>query len=880
MGDADITQLFNSTNNWDSIFTKYGGVAPSEDIVSVYHDESQGGYYYKILRNTASTEWHIVYAWSGGGNRQSNANPSYGMAVKLNDGNYYTFYAELDDSLLPPKNSRYRYGKLTSRPTISNSNNPDGLDVSAETTQVTEGSWQWGILKFKTNGNVDLYGKVNDGLITGSPNSTIDEILVSMTLIDSDIMTWSGAKIEEIVMFANVLNTTNGYVSHLNTLRVEADEATAEGGTADLTNLININTTTKIGGGGGANLIMGYNNSDELAVLEANLGKSITIQDTTYGNYMFKGEIKSMRKTRKNVTYRVEEGIRKLTKQFANTNPVLYRSEVQKTLNNIIYDEFAGWSVNAYQNKLLFTEDADLRNGIFFPLTVTPYLADEESLNDNWVQTTPDNQGGSVEYLYYFENEEVNDVYGIHYLNEVGGGGTDDTPGMQFIVKVWYKENTSWSDMKLKLDVRFTSLKGSKVEGAGGTGELDFFPRLGLYSTISTDYKELERFTNDRYSNSNVEDTEEWHTASIEAADGSAGKSPIISVELSVLESGQNPNHFLTNVSAPNANGFVSAEILIRLKGASVSENVIGVPDKDPKMEVHYLHVEMVNADRNQGQELSAGFIASNTAKQITLDGTKAWELSNFPSADGVVTSDKFFISEPISTILTEIFANANTNFTVDTDFNNDYSEFGESEDLTHTYIYEYLQKITGQFNWLFWYAPTSVTDVVKVADNTISTGITLTINDILNYNEDGFSVNVDINNIRTKIVGIGDEGITHVDNDGVDYNVDVNFTLGDEEIIYRDNELYSQRNVDQYVQSKQNVNKSKSVSIEVRLDYLDPYQNYQNIALGKTIAVEIPEFSSAAEGFELMVESITYISDEANGWSEEVILQLQRRVV
>lgn len=982
MGSDDLELQFGLDSRVEDMsdYTLVGSTPTYDDSHGIrWQNDLEGVYYKPILKNTATSFLVKLYAYHHTSN--GNANQSeFKTFVKLSDGNYYVVgHRGSNTGGIGVNGSYLGFVKQSTRPTH---NGAVELDVSTPGFYIEhsdEDKFRAYGLYFKSNGKVDLYDwdlEVGGGFLGFHDFATIQALEIGDgTLVAADIMTWSGAKLEEYGFGQSVIQTLNDKDGGLACLIIEADLPSPDGGSAILPNINSFTTSTNIGGGAGANFIVNYDRNNNatttidtsgntitfaasgdtitrasgswiadgfkvgdlievrgsvsndaigdtyiiasvipseinltsaagltdetlstgnlevdlypsLKTYKENLGKSITIQDTTYGNYMFKGEIKSMRIDTEKITYRVEEGIRKLTKQFANTNPVYYLSEILRTVDARIHDEFAEWDdtgLGEHAGRLVTTKDNDLYETTIFPTVVTPYSADSTEPT-GWTQQAPDDEGGSVDYLYfdnrlvlqneswvYKDGNHTNDVYGIRFTDEA-------TPGMEFLFKLWYKDGTAFNKLTLKSIIRFTSLKGTKVDGVTNA----HFPKIWLEHNTLGWVVELNNWNDEDYSTANKESDEEWDIEALRTGNTFAGKSPIFTDEIVVTDLfAYSINNYFQNTSAVNANGFRSSEIKVRLKGADVPNTTLF----DPKMEVHYMHLQFEDtgtSQTSQAQELSVGLIYQNTDSSLIMNESVAWDLDDFPPADGVTTGDDYYISDNVETALTNVFANANTNFTLTTDFGNSYAQYGETEDLRYTPIFDYVQKLSSEFNWAFWYEPTSTTDVIKIADQLTSTGITLTTADIVNYYDNAFSVNVDINNIRTKIVVIGDNGVTAVKTGSggtPDYNVDVNFTLGDEETAYTDNELYSQNNVDAYVTSKQNVNKSKSVSMELALDYDSPAQDYSTIGIGKTVLVEIPEYSSAVDGA-LFIEGITYVNTEDIGWQQFVTLHLMKRVV
>ena len=211
--------------------------------------------------------------------------------------------------------------------------------------------------------------------------------------------------------------------------------------------------------------------------------------------------------------------------------------------------------------------------------------------------------------------------------------------------------------------------------------------------------------------------------------------------------------------------------------------------------------------------------------------------------------------------------------------FDRDYTLFGEIDDIYDTPIYDYIQKKSNVHNWAFWSISTSVLNTIKIADNFISSGITLTGEDIMDYTEGGLDLKENVKQMFDKVTVIGADGL-RITRTSDDYNVEYNNTLGNEEIIYRDSELYTKRNIRAYAITKSLIHSSVLYDVVLTLDLTDPYQSYSAIDIGKTVALETDEISTATIGQELVVKGMIYTSMEAQAGREFLTLLLQRRVV
>ena len=863
--------------DWITVGSGYNSYATNTGLAWT-DSTSAGGKYKSIIKNTPSGEWEVTFILQRAGSQQSTLQ-CFGY-IKLSDGNYYMVGMRGIFSL-PTKLS---WKKQATQPT-------DTFEAMTYTNDARRAGWNVVTLRFKSNGNVDIVRKYSDEVV-----NNMKSVLPTITdcheradqYVESDVTTWSGAKIEEVGYIGN--GTHSGIDAHyFFGMYIEADLPTPEGGTADLGDIRNISATKMFGGGGGANIFSTYDaNVVDEATIRANYRKSITIQDTVYGTMRFKGEINYIDIIRDadiyHVNYRAAEDIRKLSKQFCRVTPIQLNTILKSTKNNMVYDYLASWTINEFASKIMTTTDKDLYKTYVHPTSVSQWrVVDGLVLNPaTWIAGAVHEEAGSIDHLYFDDESKTDDnAYGI-----VGTRGVLTDPYthiMVFEFTVYESDDIStWDQAFLEVIGRWNSFKGARVWGTDDS----WYPAILKFNYTTGLYEMVYQYTPDDHSTSDVGDDDVWQLDELNtvayntSADG-AGKSPVFTDKVGILFDADHK----TNVTSANASGFRSYTVKIAISATTTDMDITNISQRYPILELHQFELlfdqELTKSDP-QGQNYSTGKILSNTATTITLDSTTNAVISvnTFPQGDGVTKGDGMYITDNVEEVLADIFATADTDFTKEEDFNNDYTTYGEIDDLYDTPIYDYIQKLSGNHNWAYWSASTVATNVIKIADNFNSSGITLTSADIMNYTEGGLDLKENAQNMYDAITVIGANGIRVTLVNGVDYNVEYSNTLGNEEIIYRDKELYTKRNITAYATSKALLHSTVLYDVVLTLDLTDPYQSYLAIDIGKTVAIETDELSTTTIGQELVVKGMIYTSMEEQGSREFLTLLLQRRVV
>ena len=869
MADIKLPYEKIATTNWKNWtdWTHVGGTLPTWDEYiqntpyTGYWTQGAGtGFQAKIsLRNVFTKTFSLTI---------EGHNDIY-TTVKVG-ANYYTF-------LFDNNNGDVWLWKGTAEPVYADLL----VDYDEKLDNVLAGGYQYYHLVFNDDDSIDIYKGVNENQANAFwSNTPVSSIaLTDMTFGGTFTTTWDS---EELLSELHIGHKAVAYATGFTMTQFYLN-VTEEGGqilgTADLGDVKDISSTKAFGGGGGANIISYYDatTADIDTDIRANYRKSIIIRESTYGNVVFVGEIVDIKTVRDGnlwiVNYRAEEDLKKLTKQFCRVTPIQLLSEIKKVEDNVVHDYLGDWSVDEFVDKLMVTKDDDLYAETVFPVSVSN--SRWVRVSDTWYVQAPDNVGGDVNNLYFDDlNEGEDNVYGAHYDVDITQAA--DSMRQDFTFKIYERDAPiNWDKINVKIKVRFTSFKGSKVDGVATS----HYPQILKWNYTTSAWVLVHQYYITTNSDANVEDDDTWETATIEAADNDLGKSPIFETDINMVLTADHRD----TLSAENAAGFKSYEFKISVKSCDNPEDIDY--QNEPKIEIHYLGVDFSQKDSKtdpQGQNFSVGKIASNTATSITLDNTANASLSvvDFPQADGVVKEDDYYISDNLEEVVVDIFATADTNFTLNTDFDGDYTDFGEIDDIYDTPIHDYIRKITNIHNMAFWSASTVSTGIIKIADNfdyvedEATDPLVITGADIMNYAQDGLSLMENSKVIRDRVTVVGAEGIrVSIDNTGVVYTD----TLGEEEIIYRDDELYTKSNITAYANTKAIIHQYPRFDIVITLDYTDPLQYYGNVDIGKAMVLVTDEWSWVYWG-DLVIRSLVFTKMRATGDREFVTLYLQKR--
>ena len=613
----------------------------------------------------------------------------------------------------------------------------------------------------------------------------------------------------------------------------------------------------------------------DLATLLSNARKKIVMVDSVYAKIRFAGEIESLEIDRKNglVHMQAVENIRVMRQTPTGYNPVSYKGSTRRVWANAIFDHDAQWTVNEFQGKVITFLDSSLYETITFPTAVSVELYNSISLT--WVPATPSTVAGNIEYLYYNDNEhDTGNVIGYHQVNQTPEFYNNIRAAFDF--DFYEKSDPQWDKIELQISVKFTSLRSSRVNGIGAIEDANR-PKIHIYDYRAGVWDLIYDFKDD----SQQINVQGFYESAIEAADDGAAASPQFVKKINILEAlGVSVTAFKLDYlddlgvpDTPNNSGFYQRTVKIR-----VSSNHVANSAMDPKMEVAEMRLSFTqhqnpNPDERQEQGSGSYIITSNDANSITVQTNGATIPTGAPHADGITVNDNYTISESILDVLAAIFA-ANSDWTLTIDIDQDLTTVSESTDTTYTPIYDLLQKYCARHNMTFWSISTATVNDINLTDKEESTGITITEADILEYKNGGLTVTFNHGHTFNQIVVIGFDGITKA----LPILEDYESSISPKTMIIRNNELNSQKEVDDYAISQRAILSKKKVTIEFTINISNPIQNYAALEVGKTILLECDEYSSSDDGA-LFIEGITYMKLNDNAEIETLTLFLMRRL-
>lgn len=896
--------------------------------VIVYQSANFGGFYKQLLRNTPNATYDVAvrmhFTCSSAGHQSV-------AWVKLNDGNFYCFGPYANSAFGASTGSE----KRTVRPTTGyNTLVSDGL------ANVSCGTISWIGLRFHTNGNVDTLIGDNNNDGRDPPNMSVAKVnaqigatgakIIEIGLFAPAVPTWYS----RLYVEADLSTPEGGDATFVNIKSINSLSSIGGGGAATIVESydpFDANALDHVRANARKSVVV-YR-PDGPVGFKGEIDKITIGYDTI--TYQAEEGLRKLNDSFCNINPVVFKSDLKTSynkvifDEFTNWTVNDYANKLLITRDPNLYDK-TDFPYAVEANKVV----VDL---VTFAETWTPavpnnegggfekqYFHDENEVSDVYgshyddaksaghrytirtydkdfrVQTNVDidvDNGSSKGTLtrgsgsWITEGHEVGDSV-ILAQTANGNDGTYVIDTLTALVmtmttviagtdsgtdNITLKRNILWDKIDLKVISRFTSFKKSLVFSFND----EFYPTLMIYNYLTTDWDLINLYSRDVDGDGN-QASEAWNTASIEAASNASGKSPILDKDFNLLTALSVTAQvfkatYMEEQGDANASGFSEYELQIRLRSPRLTTLAL-----NPKLEVHYLGVNFVqdNAQLSpQGQALTVGVIASNDVRSITMDGTAGWELSTFPQGDGVTVGDEYIITDTIQNVLTAIFA-ADPIFSISQTIS--VADLGETEDLTDTPKYDVLQKYSDMLNLVFWYDPTETTDVIKIVDALVSSGIILTILDVVGWHEDSWKLTLDSSQLREKIKYVGDEGLSTEKLDGTDYNVDFGPSLGDEDVIYRDSELYTQRNVDQAATSKQNLHSTVRETIPLPVDLQTRVQSYTVLTVGSTVAFTgsiLGDYDSGNLG-ELMVESISIAVDYEMSDKITVIFNLQKRVI
>jgi len=884
MGDADIDVKFgdgSDTREWESgvDWISFGENANGVSQHKTYWEGLYGnGYYLSEPRNVQNGGFKV-----GIRSASSGYNTTYypfGLYIKIGT-TYYCLEPIFYDSDATSKIA-VKYGKMTSRPAVIGdaSGNPNNLTISPKMPHNKSTSYPyWYILHFRSDGYVDIYAYKSaayiyqDNDFDDIPSSVFNNTSTLYCVV-KDAMTWNGANINEVGVYTNkpTYGSTGYRYVAMADFYLEADEYPTYDTDLDLTKLQSVVVATNMEGGGGATLVCGYDpiNDDPKESLTGT--KASFMYKDPYEVFQFKGEVDDITIGHDTITYTLTDVLRKLQKTPCNYNPIKYYSIVKSLTDDILRDDYATWTLNEFINKILIVEDKSLYRTYAHPTSKeTPEYY--EKVGATWSDIdglAPEryDEQGSYGYLYFLDDNKTS-VDGL----VVDNTGIHNAIRQTYELTFYEHNEPDWDSIKLNYALRTTGFSGGLVDKAANFYDNNV-AKIEIWNYIGGFWVDVKIFNEEDKTNFEGETGEDWNQT-YSLTDDSAGLSAIVqgTIDLSEVLSGA-PSYlrgvYMSNDGIENSSGFKKNKMKIRVVSNHVAD--FGM---NPQLEVHMLEMVFDQSEIKtdpQSQQIQSSLIESNTATQMILDES---ELTDQPQSDGVTKFDEYRITDDIETVLENILGESD--FILDLNIDANISSYGEGEDLTYIMIYSELLKLKKQYDWNFWWEGNADEDNLKIVDNFDDSGVTLTEADIVNYDAGGVSVNYDASKIRDKIIVIGLNGVTATLEAPTDYTLEYQNANGSETEIYRDNELTSQKNVTKFANSVINKHSKLGVNMDVVLDYTNPYQNYQKLAKGKYISVEINEFSTVTYGKLLIVGMV--FSESVDTGITNVTLKLERQI-
>ena len=651
----------------------------------------------------------------------------------------------------------------------------------------------------------------------------------------------------------------------------EVHTSTTEGGSATLTNIRSITALQTLSGGGQATIICdkdphNYTVSD----YTDNARQSITLYDQN-GALRFKGEIDKIKVGYDKVTYIAQQDLRKLNDMHCDYNPVAYKSNVLRVDSNELLDEFAGWTTNEHQGKILAITDTNRYRLYEFPSQAVMQMRDGLNTggdDNSWIAPDVDaTETGDVDYLYFNDQTKTDDRNSLGGFHDDSIGNSHLRLRYNFTFNLYLKDTPTFDSIKLRIIWRLTSLVNSHITRYADIpiDRTRSYARLRLYDYQAGDWDtEWIQPYSTSPNKSEKEGEEDWQDSTLQGLNDKMGISPIFDTTIDLLsELDEDGDSFYTKylnlVASANSAGFSRYSLQLSLESNYVDSD-IPLYDGDPKFEIYLAELELDHSllkQDPQTQIYSNGLIASNTDKKLTLDGTESWELSTFPQGDGVTKNDVYYITEQMDTVLDTIFAKSkftSKNWSISHSI--DVDGKGETEDLTDVPVLQYLQKVKRQVNGVIYSDSNDSLNIVVLRETPIDSGLTINHSEIINFKK-AFEVEYDYSFIKENIKAVGNMGIRKTAT-----NVPaVDNALGDEDIIYYDNELSTGPTVQDMATQKAN----RHLSVQQKAPFqLDPSQaDYSLLKEGKTFTLTITDSNSVVQYTDtLLVDNIQYVKE------------------
>ena len=671
---------------------------------------------------------------------------------------------------------------------------------------------------------------------------------------------------------------------------------------------------TALNGGGNATLVASspFYSPVSAATFKAQEKKQITYTNA-FGVIQFKGEAGPIRLSTHGASFEAEEMIRKSMFTEVGDTPVLFSTFLRQWTGLIITDKDGGFVSRGITTShiLAFAKtDTKVYEG---RATRDAFAIVEEDFTSAIVPQQVSN--GKDEEMYYFDKWDSVDTDKAHIMidDNTSGAGSENDP---FIVKyptdLYEKFNNLTKLNKLEIRTTISALKkvGASWKKPGGDDEEYHWymfnyqstsfekvqslgeNELGGDSTTSTVYNTAAFYT-PRDISINVVDVlktgvANWDiSTSYSSGDRAIHEDILYTYIDGTPSSGQEPpgNKWQRTVydfinyesTAGSASAFSKLNCIVAIECTAPHG------DFAPFIHGFWIWGYSVRAtfDEDNEPEFSSASISAVTATTITLNATSG---INLPEKDGFGVGDVLSFVKSAADYLQDTWdvSSLATNLgALNIDVTKG-STVGITDDHTFKSFFVLMQHISELTNSTFWADYDTVSTVeMKSADNHDSVGIILTRPDIEGYNTEQWEITYDATKQRNQIRILGNN-VNFLKTITPDADP---FDLGDEVEIIEDSDIQTLLQASDLADSIAPRFISSEITASVTLNYSASNQDYTNVEVGKTIALQLPSssdtsianFSSGGDG-ELLIIAIELNRNDETGDQDHATLMLQRR--
>ncbi len=780
---------------------------------------------------------------------------SQGLCVKIGSS-YYHF-----GSASKITGTNWGMGYIKSGSTQTNVGGPSAANTSSLTT------WVWiKTIYDMTAGTVNQW---RSGTISQSNNTLADaqnEAYVQLGAEQSGI-TYSGNLTELRYYFLHLANHDIGHAY----FDIDADITSAGEAVIPEADRANITALSTISGGGKATIKIDKDPHDYTETDYTDNGrKSVTIYDSQ-GALRFKGEIGKVRVRYDTVIYEASQELGKLLRMTCGYNPVSYKSLFSKIVDNVVYDEFAGWGVDEFASKLLAFSDNNRYLLYAHPQSGSYNVANsgyDPNHEMNWFDADPSVKTGDPEFLYFNDQTKIDDRNSLGAYHERSILSDRSRIRYDATFQMYLKNAPAFDTVKIRIVWRNTTLANGEVDNdVTGDGRDHSYPRLRFYDYVLAAWANGDQFMEpykDAPNTSNVDGSEDWQDSTLQGETDDSGISPIFDTTIDVLPLldmtyATFKSKYMSEGALNNA-GFTKFTMVLSAEGVAVDADAL-LYTNDPKFEIFFMELQFsqqLTKIEPQLPKFTSGLVASNTAKTITMDGSQGWELSTYPQGDGATKNDTFYITEQVDDVLDNIFAqNKFTQKDWEVSHNIDVDGMAETEDLTDIPVMQYVQKVKKLFNGVVYSSSTENKNILTVLETPLSSGVTITQDEMV-FHKRQYETEYDYDSIKENVTVIGDLGIKNTQaNSPANDNA-----LGDEDIIYYDSELATELTVEAEAINKAARHLSPGVRLQFTLDLSKA--DYSALKEGLLFDVTITDSNSVLQLSEtLLADNIVYTKEE-----------------